>query len=124
VNLDGKITDRLNTTAGLVITGNRQQPLSLGNTDPFSLLAPIGQDGQVLRNSFRAGNILQLDLALAKSFAVATEQRLILRAHIFNLLDRANFGVPVRYLGAVGFGQPFATVTPARRIQIGLKYVF
>ena len=124
VNLDGNLTDRLNTTSGLVITGNRQQPLSLGNTNPTSLLAPIGQDGQVSRNSFRAGNILQLDLALSKSFTFASEQRLILRADIFNLLDRANFGVPVRFLGAVGFGQAVDTVTPARRIQIGLKYVF
>ncbi len=124
VNLDGNLTDRLNTTSGLIVTGTRQRPLSLGSTDPVSLLAPVGQDGQVPRNSFRAGNILELDLAIVKSFAFSSQQRLTLRADIFNFIDRDNFGIPIRFLGAVGFGQATATVTPGRRIQFGLKYSF
>jgi hypothetical protein len=43
---------------------------------------------------------------------------------IFNFINRANFGVPVRFLEAHGFGQAFDTVTPARRIQFALKYSF
>ncbi|MFN2511691.1 MAG: carboxypeptidase regulatory-like domain-containing protein [Pyrinomonadaceae bacterium] len=124
VNLDGNLTDRLNTTQGLQITGNRSRPLILTVPDPLSLTAPIGQDGQIDRNSFRAGNILELDLALAKSFAFTSQQRLTVRAEIFNLIDRANFGIPIRFLGAVGFGQAVNTITPGRRLQFALKYSF
>ena len=51
-------------------------------------------------------------------------RRFDLRADIFNLIDRANYGVPVRLLEAPGFGRATSTVTPGRRIQIGLKYEF
>ncbi len=124
VNLDGNLTDRLNTTQGLQVTGNSSRPLILVAPDPLSLTAPIGQDGQIDRNSFRAGNILELDLALVKSFAFTSQQRLTVRAEIFNFIDRANFGIPIRFLGAAGFGRAVDTITPGRRIQLGLKYSF
>lgn len=123
VNLDGNLTDRLNTTSGLIVTGDRQQPLRLA-ADPRSLLAPIGQDGSVGRNTFRAGSTLELDLAVLKTFAVAGEHKLSLRADIFNLTNRANFGLPVRFLEAVGFGQAVQTITPGRRLQLAVKYSF
>jgi hypothetical protein len=59
-----------------------------------------------------------------KTLAISGEHKLSVRADIFNLIDRANFGVPVRFLEAVGFGRAVQTITPARRIQIGLKYSF
>ncbi len=62
VNLDGNLTDRLGNTNGLVRTGSRRQPLRLAS-DPLTLLAPIGSDGAVGRNSFRAGGVLELDLS-------------------------------------------------------------
>jgi hypothetical protein len=43
---------------------------------------------------------------------------------IFNFINRANYGVPVRFLESPGFGQATSTVTPARRIQFGLKFAF
>ncbi len=46
------------------------------------------------------------------------------RTDIFNFIDRANFGVPVRLLEAPGFGRATSTVTPGRRIQFSLKYGF
>ena len=55
VNLDGNLTDRLNTLNGLEQTGDRRQPLRLMTDDTRSLLAPFGQNGQIGRNSFRAG---------------------------------------------------------------------
>lgn len=124
VNLDGNLTDRLNTTTGITVTGNRQQPLIVTTADLRSLEAPIGQDGSIGRNTFRAGNLLDLDLAVAKNFAFAAQRRLTLRIDIFNFINRANFGVPVRFLGAAGFGQATDTVTPGRRVQLGMKYSF
>jgi hypothetical protein len=124
VNLDGNLTDRLNTTDGLVVTGDRRQPLRLTTNDPNSLLAPIGQDGKVGRNTFRAGGVLELDLSSSKSFTIRGRQRIMLRADVFNFINRANFGIPVRFLGAPGFGQAVDTVTPGRRVQFAMKYLF
>jgi hypothetical protein len=70
VNLDGNLTDRLNTTSGLVRTGNRQQPLLL-TVAPATLLAPVGSNGAVTRNTFRAGGLVELDLAASKRVQIS-----------------------------------------------------
>jgi Carboxypeptidase regulatory-like domain len=124
VNLDGNLTDRLNTTTGLIVTGDRRQPLRLVAGNPLTLLAPFGQDGGVARNTFRAGNLLELDLAVFKYFNITGRQELLLRADLFNFINRANFGIPVRFLEAPAFGQAVNTTTPARRVQFSLKYLF
>ena len=124
VNLDGNLTDRLDNLNGLVLTGDRRQPLRLSVADPTSLLAPIGQSGRIGRNTFRAGNVIELDLSVSKSLLVPGARSLVLRADIFNFINRANFGVPVRWLGAVAFGQATDTITPGRRIQFEVKYAF
>ena len=123
VNLDGNLTDRLNSTEGLLRTGDRRQPLEL--TVPAStLLAPVGQDGKIGRNTFRAGNVLELDLAFSKRVTLSASQTLTLRVDIFNLTDRTNFGVPIRLLEAPGFGKAVSSITPGRRVQLALKYSF
>lgn len=124
VNLDGNLTDRLDNTDGIVVTGDRSRPLRLTMDNPSGLLAPFGQDGMVGRNTFRAGAIMEFDLALHKKFIISGRQNLIFRADIFNLFNRANFGIPVRFLEAPGFGQATNTVTPGRRVQLALKYSF
>jgi hypothetical protein len=123
INLDGNLTDRLDSTTGITVTGDRGAPLRLtGN--PVSLLAPLGEDGSVPRNSFRAGNLWLTNAAVTKTFRFSETTRLILRADVFNLFNRANYGIPVRILEAPGFGRATETVTPARRIQFGLKLAF
>jgi hypothetical protein len=130
VNQDGNLTDRINNTTGLQETGNRAQPLRLTTGNTFSLLAPIGQDGSVPRNSFRAGNLWISNVAIVKNFnfkgsADSVEARtLTFRMEIFNVFNRANFGIPVRFLESPGFGRATDTVTPARRIQFAVKYSF
>ncbi len=120
VNLDGNLTDRLNTTNGITITGDRRQPLRL-TADPLRLLAPIGQSGQVGRNTFRAGNVLDLNAALIKVIPFGEQKNMSFRMDVFNFINRANYGIPVRFLEAPGFGQATNTVTTARRIQFSLK---
>jgi hypothetical protein len=124
VNLDGNLTDRLDNLNGLVVTGNPRQPLIVTAPDPTTLLAPIGQDGRIGRNTFRAGKVIELDASVSKDFLSSPTRSLILRADIFNFINRANFGVPVRYLGAADFGQATETITPGRRLQLALKYSF
>lgn len=123
VNLDGNLTDRLNSTSGINQTGNRSQPLTQSGST-VGLLAPIGQDGSVPRNSFRSGNVLSLDLAIVKQFKFSEEKNLMFRMDIFNFTDRDNYGIPVRFLEAPGFGRATDTLTPGRRIQFALKYNF
>jgi hypothetical protein len=123
VNLDGNLTDRLNSESGLVRTGNSQQPLQL-TVDPATLLAPVGSDGAITRNTFRAGGVVELDLAASKRVEISGAHALVVRLELFNFFNRANFGVPVRYLEAPAFGQATKTITPGRRLQFSLKYSF
>jgi hypothetical protein len=124
VNLDGNLTDRLDNLNGLIVTEDRRQPLILNASNSATLLAAVGQDGRIGRNSFRAGNVLDLNLSVAKSINLTSERRIHLRMDVFNFINRANFGIPVRFLEAPGFGQATNTVTPGRRIQFGVKYSF
>jgi hypothetical protein len=124
VNLDGNPTNRLDTTRGLLVTGERLRPLVLTTDDLASLLAPAGQDGRAPRNAFRAGSVFELDLVLARQLRLTETQSLLLRVEVFNVTDRANFGVPVRLLEAPAFGRATRTLTPARRIQFYLRYSF
>jgi len=124
VNLDGNLTDRLDTTDGIVVTGDRGQPLRLTTDDLTSLRAPVGEDGSVGRNTFRAGSYLDTNLAVIKTFRLGESRTAVLRTEVFNLMNRANFGVPVRYLEAPGFGRATSTLTPGRRVQFHLKFSF
>jgi len=123
-NLDGNPTDRIDNADGLAVTGDRLSPLLLTTGDLLSLLAPVGRDGRTPRNSYRAGSVFELNLALAKLIRLTETQAFMLRAELFNLTDRANFGVPVRLLEAPAFGRATRTVTPARRLQFYLRYSF
>ena len=123
VNLDGNLTDRLNTTQGIAETGDRRQPYRL-TVDPASLLAPVEENGSVGRNTFRAGSVLDLNMAVSKRIDFGERQQLLLRVDVFNFINRANYGIPVRFLEAPGFGTATDTVTPMRRFQFALKYSF
>jgi hypothetical protein len=124
VNGDGNFTDRLNSLNGLVVTGDRQQPLRLTTTNTTSLLAADFTDGRIGRNTFRAGSIWTTDLAVAKIVSLSERVKMTFRMEIFNVFNRANFGIPVRFLESPAFGQATDTVTPGRRIQFALKLNF
>jgi len=75
-------------------------------------------------NSIFDVNLDGLDLSLSKSFVSSGNWRLVLGADIFNFINRANFGIPVRWLGAANFGQVTDTISPGRRVQFAVKYSF
>lgn len=145
INSDGNYTDRLNTADGLIIAqGNNRNPVQKGPgfnreniNSTLSILALCdlstpggvirvlcGKDGAVGRNTFRAGDYFLANLALTKNFAINERHRIIFRTEAFNIFNRANFGIPVRFLEAPAFGEAVDTVTPGRRIQFALKYSF
>lgn len=123
VNLDGNLTDRLNSTQGITETGDRSQPFSL-TVPAASLLANLGQDGAVPRNSFRSTNLWLTNAAVIKQFTFSEDTRLVFRAEFFNVFNRANYGIPVRFVDVPWFGKSVSTLTPGRRIQFALKLVF
>ena len=125
VNRDGNLTDRLNTTKGLISqTGGRIQLQLEPGTNSVDLLAADGQDGAVGRNTFRAPGIFTLDASLSKRINLGDRIRASLRAEAFNLFNRTHFGIPVRILEAPGFGSSVDTTIPARTIQFALKVSF
>src|SRR5262249_16058691 len=127
INFDGNLTDRFDNTLFITVNDSRLNPLSLTCTSQAqcrTMLASFGHDGSLRRNSFRAGNVLYLDLSVSKRFRISESQDVQFRVDVFNFINRANFGVPVRFLEAAGFGAANDTITPARRVQLALKYSF
>ena len=123
VNLDGNLTDRPDRLNGLTVTDSGVQKLTL-NGAPISLLAALGANGSVGRNTFRANGVARIDLALMKNFRVREGQFVVFRVEAFNLANRTHFGVPVRVLEAPAFGRSVDTSIGSRQIQFALKYVF
>ncbi len=128
INLDGNLTDRLDNLSAITVNNRRDNPVSASCRGTAagcrSSLAAFGADGSVGRNSFRAGNLLDLDLAVSRKFGLTETQNIQFRVDFFNFINRSNYGVPVRFLEAPAFGRAVETITPGRRIQFGLKYNF
>ncbi|HET9533365.1 MAG TPA: carboxypeptidase-like regulatory domain-containing protein [Blastocatellia bacterium] len=138
-NLDGNLTDRPSTTNGLVFLdehGPQRVRIASGDsflpfinvTGRFNEVTGLPElfpgTGFVGRNTVRADNFINLDVALSKDFRFTETQSLLFRTEVFNIFNRANFGIPVRVIGAPGFGSSINTVNPARIIQFALKYNF
>ncbi|MEP7272072.1 MAG: hypothetical protein ABI882_11255, partial [Acidobacteriota bacterium] len=133
INLDGNLTDRLNTTNGLQFTDDRRQPIIVSTTNLGSLLPQVinaqtgtltPRDGAVGRNTFRSSGAFKVDLTLMKSFRLREGHDLLFRVEAFNLANRTHFAGPVRILEAPSFGQSVNTSLNPRQIQIAIKYLF
>ena len=119
--------------ASNAVTGNPAQWF-----DPTAfVLQPIGTFGNVGRNELIGPDLRTVDLALSKMFGLSRigsgRGTVELRAEVFNLLNRANFGPPslVAFAGSAdneaplaSFGQIRSTITSARQMQLGLRISF
>lgn len=124
-NLDGNMSDRPATLDGLTfLTDHGPQRVALAAGRQFTDYFTIGRSGAVGRNTARGDGFFSLDLAFSKKFRVTESQVLQIRAEFFNALNRANFGLPIRVIGAPGFGSAVDTIIPARTTQLGLKLDF
>jgi Carboxypeptidase regulatory-like domain len=134
-NLDGNLSDRPPTTDGLIFfSGHGPTRVALApglqatdflSTSTFlSRTRIVFQSGAVGRNTVRGDGLVNLDLALSKRFRFTESRALVFRTEFFNVLNRANFGLPIRVIGAPGFGSSVETIMPARVIQFALKYGF
>jgi hypothetical protein len=104
--------------------------------DPAAfLLQPAGTFGNTGRGDFRGPNLRTLDVAFAKRapWTLVGNGTLEVRLEAFNVLNRANFGVPElrAFAGQTDgeaplatFGRITNTVTSARQMQIGARIRF
>ena len=94
------------------------------NVDTNNNDRPLG----VRRNTGRGFDFASLDLRLSRRFRMTERFSLQVLAEGFNILNRANFGVPNNTFGSGSsplptFGQPTAAFDP-RQLQFGLKVSF
>jgi len=115
--------------AGNAVAGN---PAQWFNPLAFAL-QPAGTFGNTGRGDFRGPDLKVVDLALTKDTRLGGARRLELRLEVFNVFNRANFGIPnlTVFAGAAdgeaplgSFGRIRNTVTSARQVQLGARLRF
>jgi hypothetical protein len=100
--------------------------------DPTAFrLQEAGFYGNLGRNTIIGPGLATLDMALTKNTSLGSRFNLQIRAEAFNLLNRANFGLPARTVFRSANGIPAAdagrittTATSARQGQVGIKISF
>jgi len=124
-NGDGNLTDRPSNMNGInFVGGGGPQRLALAPGRGLADFFTFGQDGAVGRNTARGDNFIDLDLSVSRTFKFGETKNLLFRAEFFNVLNRANFGLPVRVIGAPGFGSAVDTIVPGRTIVFVMKSAF
>ncbi len=123
-NLDGNLSDRPATLQGLQIVNGQRERIRLASGVTLNDFLVQGKDGGIGRNTLRGAGFVNLDVALGKTIRFAEQRNLVIKAEVFNLFNRANFGLPVRTLDAPGFGSAVGTVNPARMLQLAVKFNF
>ncbi|OFW34745.1 MAG: hypothetical protein A3J28_10550 [Acidobacteria bacterium RIFCSPLOWO2_12_FULL_60_22] len=102
--------------------------------DPNVFVLPVlGTYGNVGRNTLIGPGLASLDFSLTKDTfvrSISENSKLQFKAEFFNLLNRANFGLPVNVVlnpdGSIRgrAGVVTNTVTTARQMQFALKVIF
>lgn len=96
-------SDRPNWVPGVSLTPpGGSTPLEWVNPAAFSIPAN-GTFGDLGRNAFRAPGIADIDLALAKDISFTERIRLRVRADLFNVVNRAQYGAPNSNLTTANF---------------------
>jgi outer membrane receptor protein involved in Fe transport len=116
--------------ADQIMTGNINQ---WANPAGFSLPAP-GTLGNLQRDFLAGPGVVNLDYAVLKETTIKEQVRLQFRAEFFNLLNHANFALPLASAFAQAangggtpnptFGKVTATTTNSRQIQLAVKLLF
>jgi carboxypeptidase family protein/TonB-dependent receptor-like protein len=121
--------------------GYGQQNALLGRVDQWFnpaafVLQPAGTFGDTRRGDFTGPDLRTLDLSLTKMArltALGDRVRLEFRLEGFNILNRANFGIPeLRAFAGTRdgeaplstFGRITTTVTSSRQVQLGVRVIF
>jgi hypothetical protein len=129
-DIDNSNTGRSNLGFGNNDRPDLLRPAALANParerwfDTGAFATPArGRFGNAGRNILEGPGHQSVNLSLVKNTPVAERATLQFRAEVFNLLNRANFGLPDSFAGSPSFGQVLSAANP-RRIQLGLKLLF
>jgi len=82
---------------------------------------PLYTFGNTGRNVLIGPGLFTWDLGTDKDFRLNEKVRLQFRAEFFNVLNRANFGLPSGSIGSASAGTITSVVTSARQIQFALR---
>jgi hypothetical protein len=94
---------------------------ALSGPDAAFVIPALYQFGNSGTDILNGPTLATVDLALARTFAITRRVRLDLRIDAFNILNRANFGLPNRILGVDDAGVIDHTITPARKFQLSMR---
>ncbi len=104
-------SQRPNYVSGVSLTPpGGSTPQDWINIAAFSTPA-AGTFGNLGRNDFRAPGISDLDLALAKEVSFTERIKLRLRADLFNVVNRAQYGAPNANISVSNFGAITSTIS-------------
>lgn len=117
--------DRPNVVGDPVLSGDRPTEAYLQRYfDPMAFAAnPLGQFGNAGRNLLIGPGSATADLGVFKAFRITESQQLQVRAEVYNLTNRANFGNPTATFISPNFGR-ILSAGDARIVQLALKYKF
>ena len=98
-------------------------------------LPPVGFLGNLPRNYLTGPDLVNVDASVLKTTKIVEGVTIQFRAEVFNLFNRANFGLPAGAVFAQGavagtgvvsptYGRITSTRTTSRQIQIGFKLLF
>jgi hypothetical protein len=86
--------------------------------------APAELAGNLGRNTFRKGKIANLNASLARTWVLANDLQMTLRAESINLTNTPQFAEPGSSLSAPNFGQINNTLNDGRTFRFLLRLVF
>jgi hypothetical protein len=99
--------------------------------DPTAfVLQPLGVIGNLGRNTLIGPGQATVDVTVSRQVPLGGTRALQLRVEVFNLLNRANFGLPSTNLFAANgtyletAGRITSTATSARQAQLGIKFLW
>jgi hypothetical protein len=126
-NVDGNGGDRPNLLDPAILGrsyGNPDTSVARLPRSAFRYIDAGAETGNLGANVFRKGAIRNVNAALAKSWQLPREMKLLVRAESINLLNTPQFAEPGSILGAPEFGFITNTLNDGRtfRFNLGLQW--
>ncbi len=125
-NFSGMTPREIRAACGTAIINQPTNPQN-GNRCPnfFSLVVPGQRVGNSGRNILRAAKLFLVDFGIIKNTRISEKVRFQVRADMFNVLNRRNYGVPINArLNSPDFLLDGAVAAGNRRIILGARLVF
>jgi hypothetical protein len=126
-NVDSSGSDRPNIDDPSILGRKVKHPdtsAALLPRSAFSFIEPTEPRGNIGRNTFRRDGIQNLNAALSRTWTVAQEARLTLRAESNNVLNRPQFAEPGFELTSPNFGQITNTLNDGRSFRFLMRLAF